>query len=103
MTPRCEQTRDGYVSSIRHTHSGETSEILSRVVIGCDGAGSHVRKWAGIESDGEEGCKSSIISSLLWARLIPSFHTSQLYDDDPLFRRSPACREGSRGHAVLGL
>lgn len=47
-----QQTEDGVVSTIRDLRRQETREIHSRFLLGCDGAGSPVRKALGIEMDG---------------------------------------------------
>lgn len=35
----------------------ERYQIRANYVLGCDGAKSRVRKWLGIESEGEDSCK----------------------------------------------
>ena len=47
-----EQLGDAVVSDILDVDTGETSRVRSRYVIGCDGAGSRVRKLLGIEMVG---------------------------------------------------
>lgn len=47
-----EQLGDAVVSDILDLETGETSRVRSRYVIGCDGAGSRVRKLLGIEMVG---------------------------------------------------
>lgn len=47
-----EDTGDGVVSSIVHLDTGDTTRVRSHYVIGCDGAGSRVRKLLGIEMVG---------------------------------------------------
>jgi 2-polyprenyl-6-methoxyphenol hydroxylase-like FAD-dependent oxidoreductase len=47
-----EQLDDGVVSDIVDLDTGETTRVRSRYVIGCDGAGSGVRKLLGIEMVG---------------------------------------------------
>lgn len=49
---RSEQLGDGVESDILDRNTGETSRVRSRYVIGCDGAGSRVRKLLGIEMVG---------------------------------------------------
>ena len=45
------EEEDGVVSEVVHTESGERMRVRSRYVVGCDGAGSLVRKLAGIRSE----------------------------------------------------
>jgi 2-polyprenyl-6-methoxyphenol hydroxylase-like FAD-dependent oxidoreductase len=47
-----EELDDGVVSDIVDLDTGETTQVRSRYVIGCDGAGSRVRKQLGIEMVG---------------------------------------------------
>lgn len=47
-----EELDDGVVSDIMDLDTGETTRVRSRYVIGCDGAGSRVRKLLGIEMIG---------------------------------------------------
>lgn len=47
-----EQLDDAVVSDVLDLDTGETSRVRSRYVIGCDGAGSRVRKLLGIEMVG---------------------------------------------------
>ena len=47
-----EEVGDGVVSQIADLDAGETIRVRSRYVIGCDGAGSRVRKLLGIEMVG---------------------------------------------------
>lgn len=49
---RSEQIDDVVVSDVLDLDTGETSRVRSRYVIGCDGAGSRVRKLLGIEMVG---------------------------------------------------
>lgn len=42
----------GVVSEIANLHSGEVASVKSKYLIGCDGAGSRVRKFLGIEMTG---------------------------------------------------
>ena len=41
---------------VRHTN--ERYQIRANYVLGCDGAKSQIRKWLGIESEGEDSCKT---------------------------------------------
>jgi 2-polyprenyl-6-methoxyphenol hydroxylase-like FAD-dependent oxidoreductase len=47
-----EETGDGVVSDIVDLDTGDTTQVRSRYVIGCDGAGSRVRRLLGIEMVG---------------------------------------------------
>lgn len=49
---RSDEVDDGVVSDIVDLGTGETTRVRSRYVIGCDGAGSRVRKLLGIEMIG---------------------------------------------------
>ena len=46
---RSEEFDDGVVSDVVDLGTGDTTQVRSRYVIGCDGAGSRVRKLLGIE------------------------------------------------------
>jgi len=48
------------VSTVRSTHGGETYEITSRYVIGCDGASSAVRRHSRIEMEGPDEIENFI-------------------------------------------
>lgn len=43
----------------------DTYKIRSNYVLGCDGAKSQVRKWLGVESEGEDSCKIPSNRSLI--------------------------------------
>lgn len=45
-------------ATVRHTN--EQYQIRANYVLGCDGAKSQVRKWLGIESEGEDSCKTPV-------------------------------------------
>ncbi len=49
---RSEQLVDGVVSEVVEVGTGATTRVRSRYVVGCDGAGSRVRKLLGIEMVG---------------------------------------------------
>ena len=54
------ETADAVVSTVRSVESGETYEITSRYVIGCDGASSAVRRHSGIEMEGPDELENFI-------------------------------------------
>ncbi len=56
----CVEREDAVVSTVRDLTSGETYEISSRYVIGCDGASSAVRRHCGIEMIGPDEIENFI-------------------------------------------
>jgi 2-polyprenyl-6-methoxyphenol hydroxylase-like FAD-dependent oxidoreductase len=54
------ENSDGVVSTVQVVASGETYEITSRYVIGCDGASSAVRRHSGIEMEGPDELENFI-------------------------------------------
>lgn len=51
------QDGETVTSNLEIRDSGHRFSVRSRHVIGCDGARSQVRKYLGIGSEGEDGCK----------------------------------------------
>lgn len=60
----CPQGDYHVVTRVEERDTKTTYDVRSRYVIGCDGAKSQVRKHLGIESDGEDSCKTSPSPSL---------------------------------------
>lgn len=54
------QLEDQVITTVEERNSKTTYRIRSRHVIGCDGAKSQVRRSLGIESEGEDSCKSHL-------------------------------------------
>jgi 2-polyprenyl-6-methoxyphenol hydroxylase-like FAD-dependent oxidoreductase len=55
-----EESADGVLSLVRNTQTGEELKIHSSYLLAADGAGSPVRKWAGIEMIGPAGIQSFV-------------------------------------------
>ena len=56
----CHEHADTVVSLVRDLETGETSEITSRYVLGCDGASSAVRRHCGIQMVGPDEIENFI-------------------------------------------
>lgn len=53
------QATDDVIATVEERDTKKTFRIRSRHVVGCDGAKSQVRKWLGIESEGEDSCEQT--------------------------------------------
>lgn len=53
------QTEDSVTTVVEERATGQLFKVKSKYVIACDGAKSRVRSCIGIESEGEDSCKSS--------------------------------------------
>lgn len=53
----CEQSGGEIVSTVEERSTKSTYEVRSKYLIGCDGAKSQIRRWLGVESEGEDSCE----------------------------------------------
>lgn len=58
------QAGNQVITTVASRDTNDTYQIRSDYVLGCDGAKSQVRKWLGIESEGEDSCKKPFGTNL---------------------------------------
>ena len=54
------QAGNQVINTVAVRNTNDTYQIRSKYVLGCDGAKSQVRKWLGIESEGDDSCKTPV-------------------------------------------